>query len=125
MGLRNIFRFSNLSGVNAAWVKPNAAKAKYIEIKAADCTAIAVDKTETKWKLTLPRLDCKMGRQAFNGYTFMVTFHPALKLGTLIVEGEVGVDIFADVGPLVIKDDVALLGWLARVYELDTALTGG
>ncbi len=122
--LRNIFRFCNLSGVAPEMVRPNAAKAKYLEINASDCTASAVDKTETKWKLTLPRLDCKIGRQAFNGYTFMVTFHPALKLGTIIVEGEIGQDIFRDVGPIVTKDEIAF-GWIARIYELDTSLTGG
>jgi hypothetical protein len=118
---RQIFRFANLVGLTPDMIKPNDVKAKYAELKPAHCEITAVDKTETKFKVVLPKLDCKVGRASPFGYTFIVCFHPILRMGSYIVEGEVGKDILAELGPIVVKD---MPPYIARIYEVDTALKG-
>lgn len=115
-------------------IKPNTAKARYLEIGIWEmrkpAAAVAEVKTSSDAKaatkpkvfLSWPELRVESSRIVPNGRVYLVSFHPALKMGMHVVEGEYGKDIFADFGS-VLEDDVQKLPWFARVYEVTTAFT--
>jgi hypothetical protein len=103
-------------------VKPDLAKAKYIEIGIEHLQVEEAKDGKTRPASILPEIlvKHKMAVPAY-GYNFLLAFHPKAPWSSTIIEGQVGRSIFEDFHHK--KVDISL-PYVVRVYEIDNKVGG-
>ncbi len=113
---------SSLVGVKAEWVRPNTAKAKYLEIPVSELEIIPAESDKAKTtRFKMPVLFVVKERTVANGRSYLVVFHPKTGIGMSVVEPSASENIFGIFDPTAVLSKDCELPWFCRIYELETS----